>query len=346
LILDESHRIKTPGAKTTKAILELRQHASRRYILSGTPVANKPDDLWTQILFLDDGDRLGTSFEQFKQRYHADGGYRDLSDLRGRIASLSLRRTKAGSLDLPGKTYTRIEVDLAPIQQSMYESMRTQLELYVRSMDGDEVVRSGEAILARLVHLAQIASNPALLDSGYGETPAKVTELDRLLEARLTRRDEQKVIVWSSFVGNLETLSRRYSKWAPVTIHGDVSSEQRDAAVKAFKTDPHTRLLLANPAAAREGLTLTESNLAIYMDRTFNLTDYLQSQDRIHRISQTRNCEIVLLIGRQTVDEFIDYTLDQKHRLARYTQNDTDDLKTEDVRLERPEFLRALIGPA
>src|SRR6185437_2918001 len=105
----------------------------------------------------------------------------------------------------------------------------------------------------------------------------------------------------------------------------------RDRAVRAFRGDETVKFLIANPAAAREGLTLTEANVAIYLDRTFNLVDYLQSQDRIHRISQTKPCEVVLLIARNTVDEFIDFSLEQKHRLARFAQNDTATITSKDL---------------
>lgn len=116
-------------------------------------------------------------------------------------------------------------------------------------------------------------------------------------------------------------------------------------AVRTFRSNPEVRLLIANPAAAREGLTLTEANVAIYLDRTFNLVDYLRSQDRIHRISQTKPCEIVLLIARNTVDEFIDFSLEQKHRLARFAQSDTDIITSKDLALEKPDVLRALLVP-
>src|SRR5262249_55830845 len=69
LVLDESHRIKTPNAKVTKAVLSLRNDSKKRYIMTGTPVANKPEDLWSQLFFLDDGERLGSSFEEFRNRY-------------------------------------------------------------------------------------------------------------------------------------------------------------------------------------------------------------------------------------------------------------------------------------
>lgn len=345
MVLDESHRIKTPEAKTTQAVLELRAHAARRYILTGTPVANKPEDLWSQMLFLDDGQSLGTSFEAFQRHYRAGTeGYKNVDQLRVRIAEKSLRRTKAAALNLPAKEYLRVAVDLRGDQRLMYDRMREELELWVQSLDGEEVLRRGDAILARMVRLAQLASNPGLLDAAYRDIPAKVMVLDDLLERYMARGPRQKVIVWTSFVGNIESLRRRYERWSPVVIHGEVSNDARDRAVNAFRSDPSTRLLIANPAAAREGLTLTEANVAVYLDRTFNLVDYLQSQDRIHRISQEQACEIVLLIAGSTVDEFIDFSLEQKHRLARYAQADIDSISEDDLQLRKPDVLRALIG--
>lgn len=343
LVLDESHRIKTPDAKATRALLALRGFAVRRYILSGTPVANKPEDLWSQMFFLDDGQALGASFEQFRNHFGSSAsGYRNLDQLRERVASKSMRRLKAGTIALPGKQVRRIGIALDGAQAQMYATMKSELALWVQAMDGQTVLASGEAVLARLVRLAQLASNPSLIDAGYDEVPAKFQALDSLLSTYFAN-PEQKILVWTSFVENIEELQGRYSQWHPVCIHGAVSMEQRDAAVRSFKTDPATRLLIANPAAAREGLTLTEANVAIYLDRTFNLVDYLQSQDRIHRISQTRECEIILLVAKNTVDEFIDFSLEQKLRLAQYSQKDSDGIAPDDMLLTKPEELRELI---
>lgn len=343
LVLDESHRIKTPEAKTTQAVLALRSLAARRYILSGTPVANKPEDLWSQMLFLDDGEALGNSVEQFQQAYgSASSGYRNLEQMRSRVATKSLRRLKATAVSLPSKEFRRVSVALTGRQAQMYSDMKNELALWVRDLDGAHIEERADAILARLVRLAQLASNPAMLDTAYVETPAKFLQLDRELASRMDD-PTQKVLIWTSFVENIHALRLRYARWNPVCIHGAIRNDERDAAVKAFKTDPDTRILVANPAAAREGLTLTEANLAIYLDRSFNLVDYLQSQDRIHRISQTRDCEIVLLIAHDTVDEFIDYTLEQKHRVAQFAQFDSEELAAEDAMMIKPEALRRLI---
>ena len=344
LVLDESHRIKTPDAKVTKAILQLRTYAARRYIMTGTPVANRPDDLWSQMYFLDDGESLGSTFEQFQKCYRSSaGGYQNIDALRDRIASRSLRRTKEDSLDLPPKVYARVSVELVGRQREMYDQMRHDLELWVRSLSGGEVLEKADAILARMVRLAQLASNPSLIDSGYSDSPAKIVALDALL-ARYIDETRQKVIVWTLFVDNIRVLAERYPQWRPVMIHGEMDNRSRDRAVNAFRKDADTKLLIANPAAAREGLTLTEATVAIYLDRTFNLVDDLQSQDRIHRISQTKDCEIVLLIARGTIDEFVDFSLEQKHRLAKFAQSDTNYVDSDDLELKKPDVLRALIG--
>ena len=345
LVLDESHRIKTPTARVTRAVHALRCDAAKRYIMTGTPVANKPEDLWTQYFFLDDGVALGRSFDAFRRRFcTADGGYTHVDELRERLASLSLRREKEGTVRLPSKTVTRVSVALMGEQLRMYEEMRNQLALWVRDLSGAEILARADNILTRLVRLAQLASNPALIDSRYRETPAKFAALDQLLPAYL-REASDKVIIWTSFVGNIPALRERFAEFSPVRLHGEMDSRSRDTAISAFKRDSDVRLLIANPAAAREGLTLTQASTAIYLDRTFNLVDFLQSQDRIHRLSQTKSCEIVLLTGEGTIDEFIDFSISQKHRLARYTQRDSDEIGPADLALEKPDLVRALIEP-
>lgn len=345
LVLDESHRIKTPEAKVTKALLELRNEAKRRYILTGTPVGNKPEDLWSQFFFLDSGEALGETFEEFRERYGpGQAGYTDMEGLRERAGALSIRRLKDHAVNLPDKTVIRLSVELSEHQKSIYRRMRNDFEVWVRTLDSEDVLKHAEAILARLVRLAQIASNPALLDVTYPEVPAKFVALDELLAERMSAPD-QKVIIWTSFVDNVATLVERYEEYCPVMLHGQMTNDERDAAVRGFKHDAGVRLLVANPAAAREGLTLTEANIAVYLDRTFNLVDYLQSQDRIHRISQLKPCQIVLLIAESTVDEFIDYTIEQKHRLACFAQSDTAVISPADLRLEKPAILQALLAP-
>jgi SNF2 family DNA or RNA helicase len=222
--------------------------------------------------------------------------------------------------------------------------LREELAIWIQTLSGDQILAEAENILTRLLRLAQLASNPGLLDHGYEEVPGKFVALDGILPV-YRGHEVGKVIVWTSFVGNIEALVTRYASMNPVTLYGEMSSDARENAIRRFRQDPETRLLIANPAAAREGLTLTEARTAIYLDRTFNLVDFLQSQDRIHRLSQEFPCQIILLIAENTVDEFIDYSLAQKHRLARYTQADCDEVSQADLELRKPDLLRALVYP-
>ena len=346
LVLDESHRIKSPDAKVTRSIHALGPLAHKRYIMSGTPVANKPEDLWAQYYFLDRGQLLGRTFDEFRSLYcTAAGGYTNLDQLRQRILEVSIRREKADAIELPEKTILRVPVRLRGRQRQMYEELRERLALWVRDLSGDEVLAQAENILTRLIRLAQLGSNPNLIDSSYGELPAKFEAIDSILRDQVSD-SHSKAIIWTSFVDNIPALQERYSHLNPVSIHGNMTGDEKQRSVRAFRRDPAVRLLVANPAAAREGLTLTEANMAIYLDRTFNLVDYLQSQDRIHRISQTRPCSIILLVAEGTIDEFVDFSLEQKHRLAKYAQNDVDTVTAEDLSLSKPEILRALVDPS
>ena len=143
---------------------------------------------------------------------------------------------------------------------------------------------------------------------------------------------------------NIRILYKRYKKFGSLILYGDIPIEKRNGIVKQFRNNGDFMILIANPAAAREGLTLTSANNAIYLDRNFNLVDYLQSQDRIHRISQTKECRIYKLIAKNTIDEYIDEIIYKKHKLAEYVLGDIDDIEIEQY-LTKEEILNILGGP-
>ena len=197
-------------------------------------------------------------------------------------------------------------------------------------------------ILKKLLRLTQIASNPSLIDKGYNEIPAKFEKLDNLLKD-IASKDE-KAIIWTCFVENITILKNRLREYNPLVIHGEIPIKDRMNFVNIFQESDKNKVMIANPAAAREGLTLTKANNAIYLDRNFNLVDYLQSQDRIHRISQTKECNIYKILARKTIDEYIDRLIDVKRDIAGYVQDDFEFLETESYEFlsNRQELLRIL----
>ena len=142
---------------------------------------------------------------------------------------------------------------------------------------GKPLLDNAEEILKRLLRLVQVASNPALVDESYNAEPGKLPILSNLLQKAVD--DGSKVIIWSSFIGNVDWLARHFSSFHPVRIHGKLAIPDRNRAVVKFKNEKDCKLLEATPGAAKEGLTLTVANRAIFYDRAFSLDDYLQAQD-------------------------------------------------------------------
>jgi SNF2 family DNA or RNA helicase len=105
-------------------------------------------------------------------------------------------------------------------------------------------------------------------------------------------------------------------------IHGKLSMDQRNHAVEVFLVDPDCRVMVATPGAAKEGLTLTVANHVIFYDRGFSLDDYLQAQDRIHRVSQAKTCYVYNLVMHDSIDEWVEILLRAKRLAAQLAQGD------------------------
>jgi len=348
IVLDESQRIKNPKSKATKAIHELAPLAKRRFIITGTPVANTPEDIWAQVYFLDNGSTLGSTPEEFRRKFQIQSrphkqeiiDHAALARLRTTLASFSMRRTKEAVLELPEKIYRTHEVSLEKAQREMYDTLRDQLYIEITSLDGAQVTDHSENILKRMLRLVEIASNPSLFDASYSSSPAKFDLADDII-AEVVRQNE-KAIVWTNFVGNIRSLRRRYDHYGAAVIFGDIPIDSRAEIVSRFQSSKDLRILIANPAAAREGLTLTAANHAIYIDRNFSLIDYLQSQDRIHRISQDRPAYIHNLVGQDTIDVYIEDVVYRKQAVAGYLYGDSEDLNLPPPAFSKEDLLRLL----
>lgn len=327
VILDESQKIKNPEAKLTMDFHSIANNFTRRIIMTGTPVANRPYDIWSQIKFLDSGKSLGESFTQFKREVDLPKNLTDeieyadqLAGIFKKLQGFSVRETKkTAKLTLPDKTILTHFVELEPSQRIIYESYRERLAHEFEGINGI-VIDSAEDILKRLLRLVQCASNPALIDKTYKGLPGKYTEL--LKQLQKIGLQSRKVVIWTGFVDGVEWLSDKLQSFSPQKVHGKMSVAERNEAIKHFKEKPECKILLTTPGAAKEGLTLTVSNHTIFYDRSFSLDDYLQAQDRIHRISQKDDCFVHNLIARDTIDEWIDILLNAKHQAAQLAQGD------------------------
>lgn len=332
-ICDEAQKFKNPESTLAKAMFSLSAGFTRRAILTGTPIANRPFDIWALIYFLDNGKALGTDFNGFKHEVDLSNQLRvdqakredfesSLEGLFGRLQKFSIRETKQStSIALPTKTIANLSVEPEDRQWEIYRAYRDELRAIV-VQHGIPKLDDADALLKRLLRLIQIASNPRLVDQSYSAEPGKLEILLSTLDAALGSDASTKSIVWTNFTENVDWLAKKVREYGAVRVHGKIGIDERNKAIAKFKSDSDVRVMVATPGAAKEGLTLTVANHAVFYDRGFSLDDYLQAQDRIHRISQNKPCFIYNLSMRNTADEWVDELLSAKHLAAQLSLGD------------------------
>jgi len=354
VILDESAKIKNPETELTQALLSLAPLFKRRVIMTGTPVANRPHDIWAQIRFLDQGASLGDDFAGFRRtvdlsnKLGGDGVAQgrleeQLGGIWSRISPFSVRETKrSGVISLPEKTITSVVTEWEPRQRDLYQQIRDNLRAVVIK-DGLPAEDRAEVVLKRLLRLVQIASNPMLVDPSYRGEPGKLPYLRDLVSK--VAAEGEKAIIWTSFTENVDWLMKELAAWNPRRVHGKLAIEARNRAIEQFLEEEKARLLIATPGAAKEGLTLSVANHVVFYDRSFSLDDYLQAQDRIHRISQERPCFVYNLLMEDSVDQWVDALLHAKELAAQLAQGDISrDYYKSQMTYEFGDILKQILG--
>lgn len=334
VIIDESTQIKNPSSKTAKAFHKLAKIAKKRIIMTGTPISNRPYDIWSQIYFLDHGERLGKTFDDFKEQYDLSndlnnnlGGQiifkNNLRILNEKLRDCSVRETKkTAGIELPTRRFIVEKVPMDSKQRLLYEKMQIELSAEVLK-DGKLIEEDVEVILKRLGKLIQVSSNARLVDERYDLEPPKLIQTEKIIDKALA--EDSKLLIWTCYVNNVDYLTKYFEDKGAVGIHGNIDTEERDKIISKFKNDPNTKILIATYGVAKEGLTLVAANYAIFYDRNFSLENYLQAQDRIYRISQEKSCYIYKLLTEDSIDDWIEALLDAKEVAARFGQGDIDE---------------------
>lgn len=341
VFLDESHRIKR-GFKGVigNSILSFAEIPDVKLIMSGTPMPNDIGDLVPQFRFLYpevDGDE--TTVEEY-------------------IKPIYVRTTKR-ELNLPDKRETVVRIPLRPAQFELYQLLRSEAarQTSKRSFNALDRMRLRKAGQSAL-RLLQLVTNPALLARLPFEHPELLSEVlsegdSPKLEyacyrARQLAANGKKSIIWSSFVDNVELVSNRLIDLGAEFIHGGVDAGDeteegtREQKVKRFHEDERCFVLVANPAACGEGISLHKvCHHAIYLDRNYNAAQYLQSEDRIHRLGLEPNeiTYVEILHAPNTVDESVHRRLGLKiQNMARVLDDPSLHVEPEVVDLDADGF--------
>jgi SNF2 family DNA or RNA helicase len=343
VILDEAHRIKRGHLGVHgRAVLDLAFPARRRDVLTGTPAPQGAFDLVALVRFLYPGqDRQILPAGAYIER---DGREEHVLEETARAVARYFVRTPKSRLGLPPTTSRVLREPMSPIQHAIYEALRGRYR-------GDVASRRHFDRLGRIVmYLLEAAVNPMLLvagshdddELGFAHPPLELRGDEQLITLLERYRDfetpwkyervrdivgesgtDGKTIVWSTFVRNLRALSKYLPEHQPAVVHGGIPQEDsaprgavtREQELDRFRHDPDCRVLLANPAACGEGISLHHwCHHAVYLDRTFNAGHYLQSQDRIHRLGlrEGQVTRFTLLLSEGSVDDTVDQRLRDK----------------------------------
>jgi len=344
VVLDESHYVKRfKGGIWAPTVLDLAEHATRRIILSGTPAPNDFLDLWTQITFLWPEKYVLGEKEQFEALSESNNAAELIQEL---ISPFFVRIAKE-TLSLPKPHFNVIDVPMAPIQKRIYSTLaiKTLEELQHPPEDRRQLRQWRKAKMVRLI---QASTNPSLLaryseefrvpplsDEGISilqmidrypefEVPGKITKLLEMISAFM--QENKKVIVWTNFIFNIRMLEKKFQELgiAYARVYGAVPKDDtesiednREKEIKRFKETSSPMVLLANPQACAESISLHKiCHDAIYLDRTFNCGLYMQSLDRIHRIGlkKDENVYYHLLVTDGSIDQVVHTRLLEKQR--------------------------------
>ncbi|MEH2275371.1 MAG: DEAD/DEAH box helicase [Nostoc sp.] len=341
IVLDEAQNVKNPEAKQSKAVRQLS--ATFRIALTGTPVENRLQELWSILDFLNPG-YLGN--RQFFQRRFAMpiekyGDTASLNQLRSLVQPFILRRLKSDRdiiQDLPDKQEMTVFCGLTGEQATLYQQV---VEQSLAEIDSAEGLQRRGMILALLIKLKQICNHPAqYLKQATLEqhNSAKLLRLEEMLEEVLSESD--RALVFTQFAEWGKLLKPYLEKQLGREIfflYGSTSKKQREEMIDRFQHDPQgPPIMILSLKAGGVGLNLTRANHVFHFDRWWNPAVENQATDRVFRIGQTRNVQVHKFVCTGTLEEKIHDMIESKKQLAEQvvgageewlTELDTDQLR-------------------
>jgi superfamily II DNA or RNA helicase len=318
VVLDETQAIKSPDAKATRAVCQL--DTRHRLCLSGTPIENNLDDLWSQFAFLMPGllgDRKGFA-KRFRAPIEKKGDETRRLQLVRRIRPFIMRRTKSEvATELPPKHTVLRRITLAPDQRELYETIRATLYDKVREQVAERsLAQSRIVVLDALLKLRQACCDPRLVklpSARLVETSSKLDDLLAMIGEMIP--EGRRILLFSQFTSMLDLIKPRLvaDGIAFTELRGD--TRDRGEKVREFESGEVPLFLISLKAGGR-GLNLTSADTVIHYDPWWNPAVEDQASDRAHRIGQTRSVFVYKMIAADTVEERILELQQRKAELA------------------------------
>jgi len=318
VILDEAQHIKNRGTRNARSVKMVR--AQHRLILSGTPIENSLDELWSLFDFLMPG--FLSSYDRFVEKYVRVSGEeqtKNLNYLRKKIGPFILRRMKADVLkDLPPVSEIVYHCQLSPVQLELYRSYaKSARDELVKLVERDGFDRVQIHVLATLTRLKQICCHPAIFAKEKPEVgdSAKYEMLVELLQT--LREGGHKTVIFSQYTQMLKIMRSDLEQKGIKFAYLDGSSKNRLEVVKQFNEDPSIYVFLVSLKAGGTGLNLVGADTVIHYDMWWNPAVESQATDRVHRMGQTKSVSAYKLITLGTIEEKIDEMQQRKKGLVK-----------------------------
>lgn len=310
LIIDEVHKLVSPRAQQTKAILSLAPLIPYTLLLTGTILLNRPTDLFVPLKLIDAETKSFTVFKNFYCIMGGYGGYqivgyKHLDELQHRLSEVSVRVRKEDVLDLPDKLFVEEYLEMENKQTKIYQQV---LESIVA--DIDKVVLNPNP-LAQMIRLRQATADTSILSDSVAES-VKFDRAESLIEDIVANGDSVLVFSnWSEVIDNFE--ARLIDKFSVAKITGKVTDVEAQKE-KFNKDDCH--ILLMTTKAGGTGHTFNKATYIIFLDEPWTSADLQQAVARCHRIGQTKPVTIYTLMCKDTIDEYIHRIVKRKGALG------------------------------
>lgn len=360
IICDEIHRASNYKAKTTTNLLRL--DAPYKWGLTGTPVQNVPDEVYSIFSFLR-GPNIFGSYWSFRKRYivvrnmygrkNVPVGYKNLDELHRKIAPYMLRRMKKDvAKDLPEMIINLRHIEMTDDQKQLHNVVFEDLQ--VAAIQADALVERDETgqivhhtpeddkIMGYFIILQEIADSLELLN--MSESPMaiaynmnlkdspKLDELADICEDRIANDPHAKTVIFTKFARMQTLIYKRLSKLGKcVVLNGSVPSKERQEMIDQFNTDPNVNFFISTDAG-NYGISLQAADCLISVDIPWNPAVFNQRINRIHRINSTHeSVEVIVMLSRDSVDDMIYNTmykkLDMANSILEYTADEKERLE-------------------
>lgn len=320
-IIDESSDMKSPKSKVSKELVDFAQNLERFYLLSGTPAPNGEQEYYMQLRAVDYYG-IQQSYSQFKGHYFVNMSYNPQyeklalrPDKRDELFSLikkyALYVDKEDVLSTPGRTFHEVEFEMPAELKKHYNKLKN--ELYMTIGDGLRITAPSAA--AKLNKLNQVTSG-FIIDTQavkenkfYDEDKTELYKLSGYRFAKLIdllgQIGDEQVLIWANYKAEFRIIQRALGDSCRC-VYGETSLAEKNEAIKLFK-EGKVQYLIANPASADKGLTLTNAHISIYFSLNWSYELFKQSMERIYGDvrKQPKHCDYYVMIAKGTIDRVL-----------------------------------------